>query len=116
MKSLYDLEKTVINFLRNTKNKGRFSLYDCLVKSSIKMEGIGSDGFLMMKVQVFTESLLEDLTDTNLIKLWEEIRNCQSDNSTTSVAKDRNIMIYDIYVDNLQRIAKRICTEAEKYL
>ena len=114
MDSLSELEDSVITYLMKMKHKGKVSKYHALIKSAVKLEGIGCDGEIMMEVEKSIDSILSDLPDEDLHRIWQETENGQMDEEEGGYVQCRGGMIHDITIDALQAIAETICAEAKR--
>ena len=114
MDSLSELEDSVITCFMKMKHKGNVSKYHALIKSAVKLEGIGCDGKIMMEVEKTIDSILSDLPDEDLHSIWQETENGQMGEEEGGYVQCRGGMIHDITIDALQAIAETICSEARR--
>ena len=113
MNSLHELEEHIADLLANSPHKGRLSQYDQLVKCAIRMEGMGTDGRVMMEVERATEEKLESLTDADLLQMWSETEAGQEPHGENE-EPCRVTMVQAITAEMVQTIAHRVCAEAER--
>ena len=92
------------------------SLWDRLLKSSIKFDGNGCDGIMMNEIEKYTEKILSEINDKDMFKIWEETENGVMVIAQGFIEADRFEMIHDISLDVSQAIVDDICSEAQKIL
>ena len=114
MTSLLEIEDRVIDRLSKTKQKGRVTKYEALVKSAVSMNAMGCDGLIMMEVQSMIEAALKDLSDQGLIVVYNESEAGQEASAQDIEPVSRESMTHDVLVELLPRIAEAVCTEARE--
>lgn len=113
MNSLSELEDAVIGHLVKTKHKGRINKYEALIRSAVKLDASGCDGWIMVEVESTIERTLSGLRDEDLYAIWEETENGQLTPEEGTDLQCRTAMIHDICMEAIQAIAKTVCSEAE---
>ena len=106
---LCEIQFEVEDAIREPLKKNQPSLWDKLVRSSVKFDGGGCDGILMREVEIFTESLLGKMSDGELHIIWKDTENGVMAIGQGFVDADRVEMIHDIALDIYQTIADHVC-------
>ncbi len=116
MNSLLEIQFEVETFMREQLGNNENSLWDRLLKSSVKFDGTGCDGIILSEVEKYTEELLSKIVDKEMFEIWEETENGIMAVEQGFNEPDRLEMIHDISLDVIQAIVEDICFEANKIL
>ena len=76
------------------------------------MNTMGCDGWIMMEAQSMIETALNDLSDQDLIVVYNESEAGQEASAQDLEPVCRESMTHDVLVELLQRIAETVCSEA----
>jgi len=113
MRSLYEVECEVQEFIEEHLTDDGVSLWVALVDSARRYGGGGCDGFLMAGVEQFTEGLLARMGMDQLREIWPETENGVLLSAQGLDDPERFEMIHDIGIDVHQHIVERVCREAK---
>ncbi len=114
MASLFEIEDQVIDRLSKTKHKGRVSKYEALIKSAVSTNAMSCDGLIMMEAQSIIETALNDLSNQDLIAVYNESEAGQEASTQDLEPVCRESMTHDVLVEILQRIGETVCSEARE--
>ncbi len=116
MKSLLEIQFEVESYMRGHFDNYEKSLWDRLLKSSVKFDGTGCDGIMISEVEKYTEKLLSKIIDNEMFEIWEETENGIMAVEGGFNEPGRLEMIHDISLDVIQAIVEDVCFEAGKIL
>ena len=116
MHSLLEIQFEVESFMSGHLGNDGNSLWDRLLKSSVKFDGTGCDGIMISEVEKYTEKLLSKIIDKEMFEIWEETENGIMAVEGGFNEPGRLEMIHDISLDVIQAIVEDVCFEAGKIL
>ena len=114
MDSFIDIQFEVESLLKKHYKDNKKTLWEELVDSSRKLNGAACDGFIMDKVEKYSEELLSKIDNKDMYNIWLETENGILAIEQGFDDPERCTMIEDIGIDILEQIAKNICQEAKK--
>lgn len=94
-----DLQYEVGSAIREHVREKRRTLWDELVESSVRFDGVGCDGILMREVESHAERLLSQMSDAEMRRLWLDTENAIMAVEQGFDEPGRCEMVHDIAID-----------------
>lgn len=116
MDSLFDMQHEVESAIRKHLRENRRTLWDELVESSVRFDGVGCDVILMTEVESHTERLLSQISDEEMRRLWLDTENGIMAVEQGFGEPDRCELVHDVALDVNRAIADDVCQVARGIL